>query len=231
LIWAIVNPLITIVVYWFVFEFGLRARSPIAHTPFVIWFITGIVPWLFFSDAWGSGTGCLVEYAYLVKKVSFKVSALPMVKILSSSFIHIVFVAIILIFLTYYGFAPSVYYLQFIYYTFCIFALATALSWITSAILPFFKDVGQLVGIFLQFGMWLTPIAWPSTMLPSRLRVLFKLNPMYYVIEGYRDSFIRHVWFYNRYNQTLYFWCLVVVLSVIGAFIFRKMRPHFADVL
>lgn len=231
LFWALVNPVITIAVYWFVFEKGLRAVSPLEGVPFIIWFIAGIVPWLFFAEAWSSGTNSLMEYSYLVKKVVFRVSVLPIVKILSAIFIHTFFVLILIIILWIYGYEPSWYYFQILYYIFCMVVLLTGISWITSSIIPFFRDAGQFVGILLQFGMWLTPIAWPTTMLPPAVAYWFKLNPLYYIVEGYRDTFINHVWFFHRYNQTLFFWGLTLVMLAIGATLFKKLKPHFSDVL
>ncbi|NOJ71313.1 ABC transporter permease [Paenibacillus alvei] len=231
LIWALVNPIITIAVYWFVFEKGLRATSPLEDAPFIIWFIVGIIPWLFFSESWSSATNSMFEYSYLVKKVVFRVSVLPIVKIISSLFIHLMFMLLIIAVLFLYGFSPSIYYIQLLYYAFCMIVLLIGLSWLTSAIVPFFKDMGQIVAIMLQFGMWLTPIAWPTTMLPDTVAYWFKLNPLFYIVEGYRDTFISHVWFYHRYNQTLYFWAFTIIIFLMGAYIFRKLKPHFSDVL
>ena len=109
--------------------------------------------------------------------------------------------------------------------------LALAISYATSAIVIFFKDLGQIINIFLQIGMWMTPIMWSYTIVPKQLQWIVKLNPMYYIVEGYRDTFINHVWFFQRYFQTIYFWVIALGLFVIGAIIFKKLKPHFADVL
>ncbi|MDR3593433.1 ABC transporter permease [Clostridium sp.] len=229
--WAFVQPIVTILVYWFVFEFGLKAGSPIAHVPFVVWFVSGLIPWFFFQEALLNATNCMMEYSYLVKKVVFKISILPIVKIISALFVHLVFLGFLFIVAGIYGFYPSQYSIQLIYYSFCIFCLTLAISYATSAMIIFFKDLGQLISIFLQVGMWMTPIMWSYTIVPERFRWAVKLNPMYYIVEGYRDTFINKVWFFQRYFQTVYFWIITLVLFVIGAVIFKKLKPHFADVL
>lgn len=71
--------------------------------------------------------------------------------------------------------------------------LVISLSYITATLVVFFKDLGQIMNIILQFGMWLTPIMWQIDMIPDRFMWLFKLNPMYYVVQGYRDSMIYNV--------------------------------------
>lgn len=229
--WAFVQPIVTILVYWFVFQFGLKAGSPISDVPFVVWFITGIVPWFFFQEALLNATNCMLEYSYLVKKVVFKISILPIVKIISALFIHLVFIGFLFFVAAIYGFYPTQYTIQFVYYSFCTFCLILAISYATSAMIIFFKDLGQIINIILQIGMWMTPIMWSYTIVPKNLQWIVKLNPMYYVVEGYRDTFVNHVWFFQRYFQTIYFWIITLALFIIGTVIFKKLKPHFADVL
>ncbi len=229
--WAFINPIVTILIYWFVFEFGLKASSPIDDVPFVLWFISGMIPWFFFSDAISNATNSFVEYSYLVKKVVFKISVIPIVKIISAMFIHLVFVTFIVVIYGIYGRYPNLAIIQLIYYSMCIFVLSLAISYATSAMVLFFKDLGQIVGIFLQIGMWMSPIMWSYTIIPENLQWIAKLNPMFYVVEGYRDTLINEVWFWENIEHTIYFWCITAVLFFIGAIVFKKLKPHFSDVL
>ena len=87
IVWAFVQPIVTVLVYWFVFQVGLRAGD-MGQVPFVLYLIAGIIPWFYFQDALSSGTNALIEYSYLVKKVVFKISILPMVKLLSALFVQ-----------------------------------------------------------------------------------------------------------------------------------------------
>lgn len=229
-IWAFVQPVVTTLVYWFVFQVGFRSQ-PIENFPYVLWLIAGLVPWFFFSEAWISATNSMMEYSYLVKKVVFKISVLPVVKIISALFVHLFFIGFTIIIYMINGYMPDVYILQVVYYTLCTFLLVLALSYATSAMVVFFKDLGQFINIFMQVGMWMTPIMWTYTMVPEQYQKLLKLNPMYYIVEGYRDCFINKVWFWHRYNQTLYFWIVTIVLFTIGSVIFKRLKSHFADVL
>jgi len=233
IIWAFLQPVATIAVYYIVFEvLKLRGDSPVA-VPFILYLICGIIPWFFFSEAWNSATSCLYEYSYLVKKVKFRVSVLPIIKILSALFVHLVFIGIIFILFAAYGYWPHIVNIQIIYYLICMICLVFSLSLFTTAISAFFKDTSPILSIVLQFGFWLTPIIWDVNTIPvpEELKYLFKLNPMYYIVAGYRDTFIHHVWFWHRYVQTPYFWCFTLVVFVMGALLFRKLRPHFPDVL
>lgn len=231
IIWALIQPVVTLMVYWIVFEFGLKAGSPTEGVPFMLWFSCGLIPWFFFSEAVNNATNCLFEYGYLVKKVVFKISVLPIIKIISSLFVHFVFIGFIVLLSWLYGFYPTQYMIQLSYYVFCTFFMILAISYSTSAIVLFFRDLGQIINILLQIGMWATPIMWSYTIVPEKYQWIVKLNPMYYIVEGYRDTFINHIWFFNKYFQTIYFWIITVGIFGIGALMFKKLKPHFADVL
>lgn len=237
IVWAFVQPIVTVLVYWFVFEKGLKAggintRAGI-QVPFVLWLIAGIVPWFFFQDALNGGTNALVQYSYLVKKVVFKISILPIVKVISALFVHLFFIAFTLILYSCYHYYPDLYTLQIFYYTLCMIIFVLGLVYITCAIVVFFKDLTQIINIVLQIGIWMTPIMWniDAMDLNPILITIFKLNPMYYIVAGYRDALINKVWFWQNMPLTIYFWIITAILFGLGSFVFRRLKVHFADVL
>lgn len=230
ILWAFVQPAATIVIFWFVFQVGFKA-APVQDTPFIIWLIAGMIPWFFLAEAWQSATNSILDNSFLVKKIVFRVAMLPIVKITSALIIHGFFVALMLSIFMVYGFEPSLYWLQMGYYLFASLVLLLGLAWITSSVVIFFRDLGQIVSMLIQFLFWLTPIFWMLSMVPEQYRFWFELNPAYYITQGYRDSLIDHVWFWDKPQQALVFWSVTLVTFVLGALIFRKLRPHFADVL
>lgn len=125
----------------------------------------------------------------------------------------------------------SIYVTQVVYYSFCAAVLVMGLSYITSATVVFFKDLSQIVGIFLQFGMWATPIMYSSDILGPTVEKILKLNPMYYVVDGYRDAFFQHVWFWEKPRLGIYFWIVAIAALLIGVKVFKGLEKHFADVL
>lgn len=238
IIWAFVQPIVTVFVYWFVFEKALNQGTSVAKSgiavPFVLWLIAGLVPWFYFSDAVTQGTSVLNTYDYLVKKVVFNISALPIVKIISGLFVHLFFVAFMLVMFFAYHFVPTLYMLQVVYYSFAMICLAIGIVYMTSAIMVFFKDLFQIVNIGLQVLVWATPIMWnidAMTSISPKIIFILKLNPMYYIVLGYRDAMINNVWFWERPGLTVYYWCFTILMFIIGTTIFRKLRVHFADVL
>ena len=234
IIWAFVQPVITVIVYSIVFQ-CVFAQPDIGEVPYVLWLITGLVPWFFFNDALNGGTSALLEYSYLVKKVVFKISILPIVKIISALFVHLFFICFTIVIYAVCGVLPGFYALQIIYYMICAFLLTLGLAYTTSAVVIFFRDLSQIISIVLQVGVWVTPIMWnidnPAFQIPDIVRKLLKLNPMYYIVCGYRDSMINKVWFWERPTLTLYFWGFTVVAFLLGTIIFKRLKIHFADVL
>lgn len=229
-VWAFVQPLITLLVFWFVFQVGFK-NPPVNDVPFIVWFAPAFLVWSFFSESLTSGTNCLIEYQYLVKKINFRVSMLPLVKIISSMFVHLAFIIFIFVLLLFYRIPLSIYNLQVVYYLLCTCFLLVGLNWLLSAIAPFVKDTVNLVNVFIQIGFWITPIFWsPDTMSPL-VQMVLKLNPMFYICRGYRDCFIDHIWFWQRGYTNLFFWGVALILFFCGAVLFRRLRPQFADVL
>lgn len=228
--WAFVQPMLTMVIYWIVFQFGFRSGD-VGNIPFVLWFMCGIIPWLFISEAFSIASNSFLEYSYLVKKVMFNINILPLVKILSSLIIHLFFVGLLIITCTAFGYSPQKYTIQFIYYMFCTVVFVFAISLICSSIMVFFRDLNQIIGLVLLAGMWGTPIAWNINIFPETVHFYVKLNPIFYLVEGYRDCFVGHVWFWEKYNQTAYFWTLTAILFFVGAFVYNRLKLHFADVL
>lgn len=231
ILWAFVHPIVYIIIVWFVFQVGFKSQ-PMGNFPFVLWMLTAIIPWFFFSECLQSATGSILENAFLVKKVVFSLGMLPLIKILSALIIHFFFIAVIFVMFMVYGYPPSLYNLQVFYYLFCTIVLLLGISWLTSSLSLFLRDTGQIVTMILQFAFWMTPIFWSATNLSTRTLNFIKLNPIYYIVEGYRESFIYKTWFWEKhYMLTLYFWCLTLFFFFLGAVVFRRLRPHFADVL
>ena len=110
-LWAMVQPVIIVLVYWFVFQIGLNnATAELKQgisVPFVLWLVSGIVPWFYFSESLSNGTNALLEYNYLVKKVVFNIDILPLVKTIAALFIHVFFVLFMLFLFALYGYYPG----------------------------------------------------------------------------------------------------------------------------
>ena len=230
LTWAFIQPAAMTEIFWFVFTKGFKA-VPVKRFPFILWFLCGLIPWNFFNNCLAANTIVIREYAFLVKKTSFRVSMLPIVKILSALLIHLIFAGMLLLLVCVHGLPLTLHAMQLFYYTAALMFLVLGLSWLTSALTVFVKDVQQMVMILLQLGFFLCPIFWTPDMFDEPYRTLLKLNPLYYIIEGYRASVLYRTWVTNSPSSTLYFWVVSSVIVVIGMLVFKQLRRHFADVI
>ncbi len=229
-LWTLIHPMVMITVFWFVFSVGFKAR-PLNDVPFVVWLTAGLAPWYFFSEIVSGSTGLVVTNAHLVKRTIFYPQILPIVKILAALVTHIVFILVLFCLIGFQQQPFSFYFLQAFYYLACLIILALGLSWATSALNVFLRDIAQLVIVALQVGFWVTPILWDIRMMPEQVQLYLKLNPVYYIVQGYRDSFISFVPFWHHSFYTFYFWVVTGTVLLGGALIFQRLKPQFSDVL
>jgi ABC-type polysaccharide/polyol phosphate export permease len=229
--WAFVQPGVMILIIWFAFTYGLKVGKMESGMPFTPWFICGMIPWLYISETLTSSANSLIEYSYLIKKTSFKVAVIPFIKIFTTLIIHFFFILVIAIFAVSYGYYPTIHWIQIVYLIFAAFILLTGIGWLTSSITVFVRDMGPVVNVVVSILFWVTPIMWPYAMLTGHLRYLALLNPFFYITEGYRYTFLEKTWIFQNMQMTVFFWCVTAFIFVTGALVFKKLTPHFADVL
>lgn len=231
IIWGFIQPIITVLIYWFVFTVGLRSGERPDGTPYIIWMIAGLLPWFYFSDALGAITNSFIEYSYMVKKLNFRIGLLPFVKAGSSIIIHIVFLIFTTIIFNFYSYNANWIYFQLLYYMVATTLLVIGIGLITSTLAVYLRDTSQIVAIIIQIGFWAIPIVWGPEVLGNKWGILFKANPVYFLIEGYRDTLIRNTYIWEEPLYHLYFWFITILVWTIGISVFRKLKPYFADVL
>lgn len=229
-LWAYIQPLVSILVFWFVFEVGFK-NPPVQDMPFILWLVPSYIAWSYTNDAISQSSNVLYEYNYLVKKIKFKIEILPIVKVVVALIVHSFFICLCYALYLGYGVDFNWTWLQIFYYTFALTCLLIGISWLVASLSVFWKDIAQIINVLLQIGFWMAPVFWnPETMNAGVVRFL-KLNPLFYIIQGYRDCFVGNVLFYEHYLQTTYFWVLTIGLFIIGLFIFKKLSKHYADLL
>jgi ABC-type polysaccharide/polyol phosphate export permease len=229
-LWNYIQPLTYAALLTIVFTIGLR-QNPSGQVPFLPYLLTGMVAWHFFSGALSGMSGIIKSYSFLVRKGNFNLAILPLAKLLSFIAPHLVVIAAAVGVCWLQGYAPSLYSFQVIYYLAAMLCLLLGLGWITSATSLFIEDVRNLVGVFIQFGFWFTPIVWNIRVVSPRFRWIVSLNPACYLVNGYRDSLIYRVPFWQKPQETLYFWSLTLALLLLGGIVFRRLKPHFGEVL
>ena len=228
--WTFIHPLVLIFVFWFVFSVGFKAK-PMNDVPFVVWLTAGMMPWFLFADILTTSVGVIVAHTNLIKKTLFPSQILPLVRIAAALVTHFVFLMLLVGLLIFQHIPFTLYFIQFFYYSLCLCIFVLGLSWMVSALNVFVRDVAHIVGVVVQVGFWVTPIFWDLHIMPPKAQMVLKLNPMYYIVQGYRDSFIYGVGFWQHPYQTLYFWTVCGAALCAGIYTFQRLKPQFADVL
>jgi ABC-type polysaccharide/polyol phosphate export permease len=229
-VWVFLQPVLFVAVIYTVFTLGLRGGRDVGM-PFSLYLIAGVISWQYFAGLLSSMTAVMQGYSFLIKKVQFRLSVLPIVKLYSGLVPH-VFLIIVAIGLAWFqGYSPSLHTFQFIYYLSAMSILSIGIGWITSSTNLFVRDVSKFISVVVQFGFWLTPIFWNISRVPEQYQWILMLNPMVYIVDGYRDALVSGQWFWDKPLQTVYFWGLTIAMLLLGMIVYRKLRPYFAEVV
>lgn len=231
LVWAFAQPLSFVLVIWFAFEVGLRVGVQGDGTPFFLFLISGMIPWFFISNALSSATNAITGNAFLVKKVAFRVSILPLIQIGSALLVHLLLVGVLMLVFVLYGYYPSWYWLQIPFYVLGSILMLLGVTWMTSSINVFIKDMGNLIAVLTQIGFWATPILWNIEIIPEKYHWIVQLNPAVFIVEGFRNSLYKNIWGWQQPHALGYFIMASLSFLAVGALIFKRLRPHFGDVL
>lgn len=231
LFWAFFQPLSFVVVIWFAFEIGLRAGEQSDGTPFFLFLISGLIPWFFIANTLNSTTESITGNGFLVKKISFKVSILPLVQIGSSLLVHLTLVGLLLLVFLLYGYAPSIYWLQLPVLILLSLFMLLGVGWLVSSVCVFVKDIKPLVAVMTQIGFWATPILWNIDRVPEKYQLFVQLNPAVFIIENFRNSLYKEVWIWQQPKLLMFYMLVTVFFLIFGAFVFSRLRPHFGDVI
>lgn len=230
-IWQIMNPLLQIGVYWFVFGLGIRGGSPVGDTPFFLWLITGLVPWLFISPTVTQASNSIYSKVNVVSKMKFPVSVLPSIKIVENTFTFFIMLIITIVILLINDVFAGLYLLQLIYYFLCLWLLLFGVTLLFSTLTTIIRDIQNMIQSAMRMMMFILPIVWNVSNLPEYMVNILKLNPFFYIIEGFRDALLGRSWFYQDLSYTLYFWSVSLLILLVASHVHLKFRHKFVDYL
>ena len=229
--WTILNPLLLMTTYFFVFGVVLRTRfgADRSSTGFALYFLAGMLPWLAFSEPVGRAPHVILEYRNFVKKLIFPLDTLPVNQVLAGLITEVFAAAVFLVaLLVIRGSIPlSVVWLPVLLIPQLLFTLGAC--WFVAALGVFLRDLGQVMGFFLTLWFFLTPICYPESSLPAGTLALLSKNPIFVLVREYRAIFLEgHA---PQALPLLKLWAVAVVVFLAGHAWFNKLRKSFADVI
>ncbi len=230
-LWLIVTPLYQIFLYTLIFSTILNVRfdEGAGTSSFVVYLLAGMIPWIFFSEATMRGISAFVDNAHIIKKVKFPMEVCIITVLLSSAvtfLIYMVFYLGILIFMGVLKFQTvSLFILPVTIQVF----LTLGLSFGLGSLAVFFRDITQATGMVLNLIFFLTPIVYPATAIPEKLRGIFNINPFYFIVEMSRSLLVRGKM--PDVVTVLYPAIFALAIFFAGHYVFRKTREAFKDIL
>jgi teichoic acid transport system permease protein len=199
----------------------MRNSRPVQGTPFIEWLLAGIVVWFFINQATLLSTKSIYTRIWMIAKMSFPMSAIPSFVIMSKFYQHLILVGIIVVIFQFMG--------EFMFAT---IMLIFSFTLITSTLATIIRDVTMVVQSLLRVLIYLSPILWTMDNLHGWVHRILLVNPIYYIVEGYRASLLGTSWYpITHWHYTLYFWAVIFVLMLMGSVVHIKFRDRFVDFL
>ncbi len=230
-IWSILNPLAQILVYTLIFSQVMRAKLPglddtLAYS---IYICSGIITWQFFSEVLLRSINIFIEQGGLLKKASFPRSSLPVYVFLSGGINFLIIFMLFLIFLLVTDRLPGLSIIALFPLVIIQISLAVGLGIFLGTLNVFFRDVGQAMGIILQFWFWLTPIVYPFKVIPEKFVSLLYFNPLFPIVRSYQEIFLNNSW--PDWGAMLPAIGLAFLFLVLGYLTFTKLDKEMVDEL
>lgn len=225
ILWSFINPLLQIAVYAWVFQVILK--SDIEN--YVVYLCCGLIPWQYFSSVVLRGAATIVDNGNIIKKVFFPREILPISVVSSETVNFLISTIIILGFVLFGGIGFSINILWYFLIVTIQYILSIGISFITSGLTVYFRDLQHILGILIQLMFYATPIAYSIKAVPEDLQWIVKINPMSYLIDAYRDVF------YNKVTPDFHGLGIALAMGctycLIGYFLFKKLEKRFAEEL
>jgi lipopolysaccharide transport system permease protein len=225
--WSVLQPLAAMLIFTLIF--GLLARIPSDGLPYTVFAYAGLLPWTYFAQAVTTSSQSLIGDAALVRKVYFPRLIVPMASVARPVVDFSPSMVILLAMMAWHGIAPT--WRLAVFPAFLLLAVATALAvglWL-SALNVRYRDVGYAIPFLVQCWMFASPVVYPASVVPERWRLLYHLNPMAGVIEGFRWSLLGAD--LPRLDLLAASTGMVLLLLAGGLIFFRRLEPSFADVI
>ena len=226
--WAVLRPLLTMIILTVVF--GKLAKMPSGEVPYPILVFSGMLPWQFFATALSESGNSLVANAGMISKIYFPRLVLPASSVITSLADFLISAAIMALLMAWYGYLPSANIIFLPVFIGMAFAIAFGAGLWIAALMVRFRDFRFIVPFIVQFGLYISPVGFYSSIVPGEWRLLYSLNPMVGVIDGFRWAILggEHAIYLPGFLLSL---GGLTALVGTGMWYFRKTERSFADII
>ena len=230
--WAIFRPAFAIFVYYFTFIIGLKVSKDIFGFPYFLWLTVGLVPWFFMRDVLQQGIESIRRYHYLVTKVKFPVSIIPTFTTLSIFIVHIILTILIFFVFILYNSPLSIHILQLPIYTILMLLFFNYLNLLLSSLSAVSKDFCSFIKSFTTAIFWLSGIIYDISNIDNQIvKSILYLNPITFIVNGYRNCFIKHIWIWEEPIQLIIFLILLIIILITSILTYKNVKKEIPDLL
>ncbi len=230
--WLFLKPAIRIFVYYFAFAIGLRQGRPIEGYPKFLWLIAGLIPWFYMQSMIPGGSNSLRRYTYLITKIKYPICTIPTFINISEFLIHTMLVGVTIIIFIAFGYTPDIYYLQLPLYMLMMFMFFNAWALFAGVLGAISRDFHNFVKSTTIAFFWLSGILYAADKIHILwLRRLMLWNPVTIIVNGYRNCLIYKRWFWETPGQMRNYVVVLMVLTALSIWAYRKLHKDIPDVL
>lgn len=232
LLWKFIHPSVRVITYWFAFGY-IYGKKDVDGIPYLAWMFAGMVVWFFIAPCITEGCASIHRKSELVTRMKFPVSILPMTLIFENLFDHVCIMVVNITVQVVLGNRPSIYWLECFYYIACAIFFLYSLSLITSVLNMMARDTKKFIASIMRLLFYMTPVFWSIDRFPdgSIFKKIILTNPMYYIVQGYRDAFFYHKGILAYGYSMACYWGITIVLFIVGCSMMYKFRTRFIDSL
>ena len=230
-IWGLIHPLVLLLSWTFVFQICMNIQLPRGEVTenYVMFLLCGFLPWLLFQETVQRSSTAMVEHASLIKKTVFPAEILPVTIFLSALISHLLSLALVMVAVCIVLRQLSLMVLLLPVYMLLLGLFAVGVGWIVSSLHVYLRDTAQVVIVMLTLWFWVTPIFISAQMYPKSVRFVLAINPLAYIVSGYRDRMLSYRM--PGIHEFAVLAAFAIASFVIGGLFFRHLKRGFADVL
>lgn len=232
-LWEIIDPLFQVLIYAVIFGGGFRTQAPVAGMPYFVWMSVGFSAWYLVNQGFSDTIRSMQDQIFMVKNVKFPVSILPSIRVVQvfPAVASISVVAAISMIVTG-NFHPSLYWFQIIYYGIAALLMLFFLGIFSATINILIPDYDMIIRQVLRLTFFMSGILFQpekGTFFNNLIYYSTKINPFYYIVNGWRETFLYQHWFWNSPASMMMFWLEILMFAIIGSHLYLKFKDQLID--
>lgn len=230
-LWQVLNPIIQVGIYYLIFGLGFYGGREVEGAPFIVWMMIGLSVWLFMYSAILGTSNSIVNKMFLITKMNFPVSVLPAVNIASNlTSFYAMFGVTVVVALSQHVFI-TIKWIQFIYFFICMIAFLVSIGIFSATMTVLIRDYHMILQSLMRVLLYLSGVIWniKDANFPAAFKAVLELNPIFYIIDGFRTSLLNGQWFWQDYQHMVFFWGLTLLIFLVGSHLHVKFRARFVD--